>query len=59
MEDWFNECPTINLLMMIVSVLAIITFVHDGNWHAVVWAVNTLLWVIIASDYEIDCKNRQ
>ena len=52
MENWFKDVPTVNILMIIVSILAVITFLYDKNWHAAIWAFNTLLWVFIATGYE-------
>ena len=57
MENWFKDVPTVNILMIIVSILAVISFLYDKNWNAAIWAFNTLLWVFIATMYEIWFNN--
>ena len=57
MEKWLQECPKLNIAMIILAILAFITFSFTPNWQAAIWAFNTTIWVFMASDYEIENKH--
>lgn len=44
MEDVFKNYPKVNIFMIVLSILAIISFLVVGNWQASIWALNTAIW---------------
>ena len=57
MEDLFKKISPLNLVMIILSIFAIFAFVVDGEWLSAIWAFNTLCWVGISIQKEIENKD--
>lgn len=53
MIEWFKKIHLLNLIMILLSLVAIISFIASGDVYSTIWAFNTLCWVIIASNLEI------
>lgn len=57
MEDLFKKISPLSLVMIILSIFAILAFVVDGEWLSAIWAFNTLCWVGISVQKEIENKD--
>ena len=57
MNEWFKDVPVINCFMIVLTIVAIVSFFVDGNFHAAIWALNTLFWVLISTSNEITIKD--
>lgn len=57
MKDLFKKISPINLVMIILSIFSIFAFIVDGEWLSAIWAFNTLCWVVICVQKEIENKD--